>query len=99
MEFPFDGTWVPLDPTVQLFLGYPRPKHFIECWVWIVFMGRFAAHERVAINAESEAVRQIALTTAVTIEVRDDASRVQHQAAVAALQALAEGARDLMLQG
>lgn len=39
----------------------------------------------------------MALTTAVTIEVRDDASRVRHQAAVAALQALAEGAKDLIL--
>lgn len=54
--------------------------------------------ERAAFNAGIEAVRQMALTTAVTIEVRDDASRVQHQAAVAALQALAEGAKDLMLR-
>ena len=38
----------------------------------------------------------MALTTEVTIEVRDDASRVWHQTAVAVLQALAEGARDLM---
>ena len=53
--------------------------------------------ERAAFNAGIEAVRQMALTTAVTIEVRDDASRVQHQGAVAALQALAEGAKDLML--
>jgi len=35
----------------------------------------------------------------LAIEVRDDAGRVQNQAAVAAPQALAEGARDLMLQG
>ena len=55
--------------------------------------------ERAAFNAGIEAVRQMALTTAVTIEVRDDAGCVRHQAAVAALQALAEGARDLMLQG
>lgn len=54
--------------------------------------------ERAAFNAGVEAVRQMALVTAVTIEVRDDASRVRHQAAVAALQALAEGARDLLLE-
>jgi len=54
--------------------------------------------ERTALNAGIEAVRQMALVSAVTLEVRDDAGRVQHQAAVAALQALAEGARDLMLQ-
>ncbi|WP_210248969.1 hypothetical protein [Methylobacterium sp. WL64] len=38
----------------------------------------------------------MALTIEVTIEVRNDASRVRHQAAVAVLQALAEGGRDLM---
>ena len=52
--------------------------------------------EIAAYNAGVEAVRQMALTTAVTIEVRDDASRVRHQAAVAALQAPAEGAKDLI---
>jgi hypothetical protein len=56
------------------------------------------ARERAAYNAGIEAIRQMALTAAVSIEVRDDSSRVQNQAAVAALQALAEGARDLMLQ-
>ena len=61
-------------------------------------MGSFISRERAAFNAGVEAVRQMALTTAVTIEVRDDASRIQHQAAVAALQALAEGARDLILR-
>jgi hypothetical protein len=49
-----------------------------------------------AYTAGIEAEGQMALTTAVTIEIRDDAGRVQHQCAVAALQALAEGARDLM---
>ncbi|MCJ2135196.1 hypothetical protein MKK69_14235 [Methylobacterium sp. J-026] len=53
--------------------------------------------EQAAFTAGIEAVRQMALVSAVTIEVRDDASRVKNQAAVAALQALAEGARDLML--
>ena len=53
--------------------------------------------ERAAFNAGIEAVRQMAMVSAVTIEVRDDASRVQNQAAVAALQALAEGAKDLLL--
>ncbi|MGU3341620.1 hypothetical protein ACLBXJ_26785 [Methylobacterium mesophilicum] len=55
------------------------------------------ARERAAFNAGIEAVRQMAMVSAVTLEVRDDAGRVQNQAAVAALQALAEGARDLML--
>jgi hypothetical protein len=53
--------------------------------------------EITAFNAGIEAVRQMALIATMTIEVRDDASRVRHQAAVAALQARAEGARDLML--
>lgn len=56
------------------------------------------ARERAAFNAGIEAVRQMALTTVITLEVRDDAGRVKNQAAVAALQALAEGARDLMLR-
>ena len=55
------------------------------------------SRERAAFNAGIEAVRHMALVSAVTIEVRDDASRIQNQAAVAALQALAEGAKDLML--
>ncbi|MGT2482295.1 MULTISPECIES: hypothetical protein [unclassified Methylobacterium] len=38
----------------------------------------------------------MALTAAVTLEFRDDASRVQHHAAVAALRKLAEAARLLM---
>ncbi|MCJ2020160.1 hypothetical protein MKK84_22465 [Methylobacterium sp. E-065] len=54
--------------------------------------------ERSAYNAGIEAVRQMAMVSAVTIETRDDAGRVQSQAAVATLQALAEGARDLMLR-
>ena len=53
--------------------------------------------EIAAFNAGIEAVRQMTMISAVTPEVRDDAGRVQNQAAVAALQALAEGARDLML--
>lgn len=56
------------------------------------------ARLRAAYNAGIEAVRQMALTMAVTIDVGDDASRVQHQAVVAALQALAEGAKDLILR-
>jgi hypothetical protein len=35
--------------------------------------------ERAAFNAGVEAVRQMALTTAVSIEVRDDASRLLFQ--------------------
>ena len=53
--------------------------------------------EITAFNAGIETVRQMALIATMTIEVRDDASQVRHQAAVAALQALAVGARDLML--
>lgn len=49
--------------------------------------------EQAAYNAGIEAVRQAALT----IEVRDDARGLRQQAAVAALQGLAEGARELML--
>lgn len=52
---------------------------------------------RVAFNAGIEVLGQMAMAAAVTIEIRDDASRIQNQAAVAALQALAEGARDLLL--
>jgi len=54
--------------------------------------------ERAAFNAGIEAVRQMAMVSAISLEVRDDAGRVQNQAAVAALQALAEGARALMLR-
>ncbi|MCJ2066140.1 hypothetical protein MKK63_26075 [Methylobacterium sp. J-088] len=63
-----------------------------------ILMDSFTARERAAFTAGIETARQMALTAVVTIEVRDDAGRVQHQAAVAALQALAEGTRDLMLE-
>jgi hypothetical protein len=53
--------------------------------------------ERAAYNAGVEAVRQAALIIAATIEVQDGSQGPRHQAAVAALQALAEGAKDLML--
>lgn len=53
--------------------------------------------EQAAFKAGIEVVCQMALTAAVTIEVRDDAGRVQNQAAVAALQALADGTKVLML--
>jgi hypothetical protein len=56
------------------------------------------ASERAAFNAEVEAVWQAALIIAVTIEAQDGAQGPRQQAAVAALQALAEGARDLMLR-
>ena len=58
----------------------------------------FTNRDIATFNAGIRTVCDAALTTIVTIEVRDDASRVQYQAAVAALQALAEGARDLRLR-
>jgi hypothetical protein len=53
--------------------------------------------ERAAFLAGIETMRQMALTAALTLEVRDDARELRQQAAVAALQGLAEGAKDLML--
>lgn len=53
--------------------------------------------ERAAYNAGVEAVRQAALIIAVTIEAQAGSQGPRQQAAVAALQALAEGARDLMI--
>ena len=55
------------------------------------------ARERAAFNAGIETARQIALTAAVTLEVRDDAGAVRQQAAVAALQGLAAGLRAAFL--
>lgn len=52
--------------------------------------------EQAAFNAGVEAVRQMAMAAAVTIEVRDDARAVRQQAAAAALHGLAEGAKMLM---
>lgn len=49
--------------------------------------------EQAAFAAGIETARQMALTAAVTIEVREDAGAVRQQAAVAALQGLAEGLR------
>ena len=53
--------------------------------------------EQAAFNAGIETARQVALTAAVTIEVRDDASELRQQAAVAALQGLAEGLKATFL--
>ncbi|KAB1068191.1 hypothetical protein F6X51_27145 [Methylobacterium planeticum] len=53
--------------------------------------------ERAAFRAGIETMRQIALLSAVNLEVRDDARELRQQAAVAALQGLAEGAKELML--
>jgi len=49
------------------------------------------SRERAAFNAGIKAARQMALTAAVILEVRDDARQVRQQAAVAALQGLAAG--------
>lgn len=51
--------------------------------------------EQAAFAAGVETARQMALTAAVTIEVRTDAQEVRHQAAAAALQGLAECLRML----
>ncbi|MGE8128953.1 hypothetical protein ACQKQD_18430 [Methylobacterium sp. NPDC080182] len=53
--------------------------------------------ERAAFNQGVEAMRQMAMTAAVTIEIRDDARAVRQQAAAAALHGLAEGAKVLLL--
>lgn len=47
--------------------------------------------EQAAFVAGIETARQMAMTAAVTIEVRDDAREVRQQAAAAALQGLASG--------
>ena len=53
--------------------------------------------EQAAFNAGIETARQMALTAAVTIEVRDDAGEVRQRAAVAALRGLAEGLKATFL--
>lgn len=53
--------------------------------------------EQAAFNAGIEAVRQMAMAAAITIEVRDDARELRQQAAAAALHGLAEGAKMLMV--
>lgn len=53
--------------------------------------------EIAAFNAGVEAVRQITLLSAVTIEARHDARKLRQQAAAAALHGLADGARTLVL--
>ena len=58
-------------------------------------MDVFTDRERIASTAGIETARQMALTAAVSIEVRDDGREVRQQAAAAALQGLAEGLRDL----
>lgn len=54
--------------------------------------------EAAAFNAGVEAMRQMALVAAVTIEVRDDAHDLRQRAAVAALAGLAEGASALLIE-
>lgn len=58
-------------------------------------MDSFTARECAASTAGIETARQMALTVAVTIEVRSDANEVRQQAAAAALQGLAEGLQSL----
>ncbi|KZB99375.1 hypothetical protein AU375_04451 [Methylobacterium radiotolerans] len=53
--------------------------------------------EQAAFAAGIETARQMALTAAVTIEVREDGCEVRQQAAAAALQGLAAGLRAAFL--
>lgn len=53
--------------------------------------------EQAAFAAGIETARQMALTAAVSLEVRDDAGEVRQRAAVAALQGLAEGLKTAFL--
>lgn len=53
-------------------------------------------NEQAAFAAGVEAMRQMAMIAAVTIETRDDAGALRQRAAAAALHGLAEGARDLL---
>ena len=53
--------------------------------------------EQAAFSAGIETARQVALTAAVTIEIRDDANELRQQAAAAALQGLAEGLKATFL--
>ena len=62
-----------------------------------ILMDSFTARERAAFTAGIEAARQMALTSAVTIEVRDDAREIRQQAAAAALHGLAAGLRAAFL--
>lgn len=57
------------------------------------------SRDQAAFAAGIETARQMALTAAVTIEVREDGREVRQQAAVAALQGLAEGLRILASGG
>ncbi len=49
------------------------------------------AREQAAFRAGIETARQMALTAALTLEVRDDGGETRQRAAAAALQGLAEG--------
>ncbi|KQQ39153.1 hypothetical protein ASF58_22950 [Methylobacterium sp. Leaf125] len=55
-------------------------------------------NEQAAFAAGVEAMRQMAMIAAVTIEARDDASDLRQRAAAAALHGLAEGAKALKLE-
>jgi hypothetical protein len=53
--------------------------------------------EQTAFAAGIETARQMAMAAAVTIEIRDDAGELRQQAAVAALQGLADGLKATFL--
>lgn len=55
------------------------------------FGDTLSPREQAAFAAGIECARQMALTTAVTIEVRNDAGNLRQRAAAAALQGLADG--------
>ena len=54
-------------------------------------------NEQAAFNAGVEAMRQMAMVAAISIETRDDANDLRQRAAAAALHGLAEGAKALLL--
>lgn len=62
-----------------------------------ILMDSFTARERAAFTAGIEAARQMALTAAVTLGVREDARGVRQQAAAAAFQTLAAGLQGAFL--
>ncbi|WP_264051662.1 hypothetical protein [Methylobacterium flocculans] len=53
-------------------------------------------NEQAAFNAGVEAMRQMAMVAAISIETRDDANDLRQRAAAAALHGLAEGAKALL---
>lgn len=66
---------------------------------WPARVALMTPREQAFFNAGVEAMRQMAMIAAVSIEVRDDAREIRQQAAAAALHGLAEGATALLMPG